>query len=67
MKKRMGRPPIDPQDARAVLVSLRFTRSEAKMILAAARREKLTKSQWARKCLLQRAACATDSTANGME
>jgi len=52
MKNKRGRPKLGTQNAKGVLMAVRFTPSEAKRIEQAARSAKLTKSDWVRKALL---------------
>jgi uncharacterized protein (DUF1778 family) len=55
MKKRAGRPRLGTQNARGVLMAIRFTPDEARQIQSAAKRSGLTKSDFIRKSLLKSA------------
>ena len=51
-EKVMGRPKVGMENAKGVFLSIRLTPPEAEQINCAAKREGLTKSQYARKVLL---------------
>lgn len=50
--KRMGRPPVAKDKAKSSLLSVQFSEAERAALEAAAEREGLTLSQWARRVLL---------------
>jgi hypothetical protein len=56
MKNQRGRPKLGTQNAKGVLMAVRFTPREAKQIDRAARSARLTKSDWVRRGLLALAA-----------
>jgi hypothetical protein len=51
MKKHAGRPRLGTQNAKGVLMALRFTPGEARQLKSAADQSKLSKSDFLRKCL----------------
>lgn len=53
MKKKLGRPPVSKKLAKGALLSVRFSTEERKTLEAAAEREGLKLSEWARRVLLQ--------------
>jgi len=62
MKKRVGRPKIGTQNAKGVMVAVRFTPPEAKQLGEAIRQSRQRKSDWLRQVLLS-AAGGTKSVA----
>jgi hypothetical protein len=48
MEKRMGRPPLDPGEAKDQVYQLRLTEAERESYEAAAKRAKTTLSKWIR-------------------
>ncbi len=50
-KKKMGRPPLDPEQAKAQYIQLRLTAAERAEYDQAAERRKLTLSAWIRERL----------------
>lgn len=55
MKPKLGRPKLPKDQARGILVGARFSASEARQVVDAAKRSKLSKSEWVRKVLLSAA------------
>jgi hypothetical protein len=54
-KIRMGRPPLPKGEAKSVVLALRLTVSESRMVQAAAKQAGLAPSQWARLALVRSA------------
>jgi len=55
MKKHVGRPKIGTQNAKGVMVAVRFTPPEAKQLGEAIRQSQKRKSDWLREALLSAA------------
>ena len=56
MKSKMGRPKVAKSKLRGVIVNARLSPEEHRLIAAAVKRAKVTKSDWVRETLLEKAA-----------